>query len=963
MHKDEQFQQEQLNQQLHSTSQNEPDDDEYISFQLTDFTIYIKPDRLEHEICLGHKQRFDYELVPLHALKCRAQVEGRSFLFDGILTNGRLKRYVERVPFELLSLGNYEQIALHSVDDQLMIASKKSIKQNVWYQLGKPSSEYERYHTPFLWLADLAKHFIDYLSVHERVVLNDFREKFYHWLDDQHGWDITFREWLEQFGHSDFRTAIAANTEFLWKEAADSALAYHERNQKQPIWSEVDTKHLTMLKEETSREKKTVVTPFVFNVFRNMKWAHYMDSRTCCPSLGRTSRYRHTKSELDLSRGTSVHAASEDELGLDQQGDFTNGLPQPSFPPLSTEKVESAKPKHFSVGDVIALPPDATTKWKSQDDLWFAYVQSVKRTSSGSQLLGLLWLYRKSDTTCDNGRYPYSNELFFSDNCSCEEKATYSSDAVAKVPVSFFGSPSHSTAGYFVRQKYRTVPGQEAFVTLRQSDFKCWHQSPETNKSDLQLFMKRYAVGDTILVPEEVAGTTILEPVEIVSFEQRNSREAVQMRRLLRRRRDYQDEEAKPNELVYSDDVYEIPVERLVDEDQCRRCHIRFYALTDLQECKIPAPYSRDGTADAYYIIYRQVGSGTMRRLEPIAESSMISLKQGFDPLSAPSRPPLRGMDLYCGGGNFGRGLEEGGAVQNRWAVDWAKSALHTYRANLEDPDATELYYGSVNDYLAKAMQGSTAKNIAKRGEVEFIAAGSPCQGFSNANQNKKSPMSLQNSSMVSSVAAFIDFYRPKYALLENVTAMASRGRKSKEVTVFSQLVCCLVAMGYQVQQFNIDAWSFGSPQSRRRLFISIAAPGLELPPYPALSHSHPVSTRNAKIGVAANGLSFGERRNVATPFKFVTAAEATKDMPLIGDAKVQTYIPYPDHRTSRVESTLTRVQASIWPTLWWLGKLTTFPDLTHSTEPETADFPHHSHTWSHGGAAKGEIYTGEASK
>lgn len=50
-----------------------------------------------------------------------------------------------------------------------------------------------------------------------------------------------------------------------------------------------------------------------------------------------------------------------------------------------------------------------------------------------------------------------------------------------------------------------------------------------------------------------------------------------------------------------------------------------------------------------------------------------------------------------------------------------------------------------------------------------------------------------------------------------------------REINVFSQLLCCLVGMGYQCQQFTLDAWSFGSPQSRTRLFLSIAAPGQRL--------------------------------------------------------------------------------------------------------------------------------------
>ncbi|KAI9723628.1 MAG: hypothetical protein M1812_000928 [Candelaria pacifica] len=914
---------------LEPASEDELNSNESSAFQLTDFSIYVQgpgPGPVDKET------RANYELMPLNALKTRNGVTTCFFYFDGTLTNGKIKRYVERVPFDLLSIGNYGPATSHSVGDKVWIASKSSFGAEVWYQLAIPSPEYERYYTPFIWLANFTKHFVDYLGVSEGVMLKDFREDFHHWLVGLHGQDTSFQKWHAEFGDSDFRRVVVANTEFLWKEAADPQVDRNKHNKKQPIWNEIgsESQHLTIVKEERCLEKKTVVTPFVFDVFRDMEWAGCMDSRTPSLNVCTTSRGQNPRSESTQGLSASVPSSSEDELCLNQEL-VPSVLPQPAFQPVQTLKVKSGhtnsvaptgslressqaqKLGRISVGDVVALPPDATSKWTSTANLWFAYVQNIEKTSSGLHHLDLLWLYSPCDTTCDNGRYPFSNELFLSDNCSCEDKPTYSSEVVSKIPVSFFGSPGESEADYFVRQKYRSVPGEEAFVTLQQSDFSCWHQTPNP-KSEMALFMEKYAMGDTILVGGEVAGTAILEPVEIVSFGQASSQEAVQVRRLLRRKKHFEDKEARPNELIYTDELYHIPVERLTDGDHCRRCYVRFYTPADLQQRRIPAPYSRDGTADAYYIVYRQAGASGTRRLEPIVDSTRMSLKQGFDPLSAPTRPPLRGMDLYCGGGNFGRGLEEGGAVQNCWAVDWAKHAIHTYRANLRDPDATELYYGSVNDYLAKAMQGTTAKNIAKRGEVDFISAGSPCQGFSNANQNKKSQQSLQNSSMVSSVAAFIDFYRPKYALLENVTAMASRGKKSKEGTVFSQLICCLVALGYQVQHFNIDAWSFGSPQSRCRLFISIAAPGLELPRSPALTHSHPPTVRNARLGVAANGLSFGERRNVPTPFEYISASEATKDLPLIGGARVQMCVTHPDHRTSRVEYTRTRVQISQIP-------------------------------------------------
>jgi DNA (cytosine-5)-methyltransferase 1 len=87
-------------------------------------------------------------------------------------------------------------------------------------------------------------------------------------------------------------------------------------------------------------------------------------------------------------------------------------------------------------------------------------------------------------------------------------------------------------------------------------------------------------------------------------------------------------------------------------------------------------------------------------------------------------------------------------------------------------------YYGSVIDQLYLAIQGIVKNsNLAPRpGDIGFISAGSPCQGFSKLNfVNATQEKGLKNQSLVASVAAYVDFYRPKYGLLENVLAMAQK--------------------------------------------------------------------------------------------------------------------------------------------------------------------------------------------
>lgn len=241
--------------------------------------------------------------------------------------------------------------------------------------------------------------------------------------------------------------------------------------------------------------------------------------------------------------------------------------------------------------------------------------------------------------------------------------------------------------------------------------------------------------------------------------------------------------------------------------------------------------------------------------------------------------------------------------MKNQWAVDWYNEAIHTYKANMVDQDAIKLFRGSVNDYLTQAMQGKGRGLVAQLGEVEFMSAGSPCPGFSIFNHNKTNDRGLFDASMVASVASFVDFYRPRYALMENVKGMAS-GQDTNNV--LAQVICALLGMGYQVRTFGLDAWNFGSPQSRSRIFISIAAPGMEPMPEPPHTHSHPETVTRASLGKTPNGLHTGSRYTSLTPFSYISAAEATKDLPET-DGRTSC-IPYPDHRMSFALSTLHRV-------------------------------------------------------
>lgn len=105
-----------------------------------------------------------------------------------------------------------------------------------------------------------------------------------------------------------------------------------------------------------------------------------------------------------------------------------------------------------------------------------------------------------------------------------------------------------------------------------------------------------------------------------------------------------------------------------------------------------------------------------------------MNFRQGFDP-SQEFQNPLRALDLYCGLGNFGMGVEDGGAVKVVSAVDFAQIPIHTYMANLKQGDDCLCYWGSVDDFLKSGLKGRWDE-VPAPGSIDAIIAGCPCQGF-----------------------------------------------------------------------------------------------------------------------------------------------------------------------------------------------------------------------------------------
>ncbi|TKA83281.1 hypothetical protein B0A55_00790 [Friedmanniomyces simplex] len=771
---------------------------EHTYFRLEEFSIYRPSGWTANKRHAG-------ELVSLDQL-LRHGGGSSGFLVDGILSCGEERHQIQGAVFKTLTVDGYGA-DVFSVHDKICIQSHSAELRDVWYQFGSPAPQYRRYYKPFLWLAHFTKCFVEYLLETERVTLRHFAREaqFATWLRRCYGNDAQYAIWCSDNGLLEYRTTVAANVGFLYKEA----YSIDRKLCNQPLWGEIDPVNLTAIPAQRNIEQQTIVTPFAYDLFKRMYFSNQLKQLPVTdPVLWQEVRRR--KEQLKLTPLGAIARCK----GPTPEGSNTSET--------STPVVQE--------GDVVAVKADSEGVWKVSTEFWYAYVQRIRTTTKGNVRLEVLWLYEPKDTTLGAAYYPFSNELFLSDNCGCGSEAISLDQVLCKVAVEWGSTDPAAVPGFFVRQKFCTVAEEDrySFETLKDLDFMCICKAPADEWSEC---LRAYKVHETVLVLRlrltATSGVNLqgdayepgdeifadlsdgelaelegmvhggLDPAEIVGFN--SDMHAVEVRPFRRMTDNSTATASAPNELLLGRERIQLPAARIV-----RKCHVRLFDEVEIREKRVPCPYDRGGTGNCFFLA-RQTST-----LPPPA------FKAGFDP-AAPGRPKLRGMGIFCGGGNLDRGLEDSGAAEFDYAVDWAEHALHSYRLSSKNPHA-QYFLGSVDDYLTAAIAGSsTNPSIAKVGAVDLMAGGSPCPGYSALNVNKLSDQSLKNASMVASVVAYVDFYSPKYFILENVVTMTQGMGANKDENVFSQVLAALVALGYQVQQFLMDAWSYGSCQQRYR--------------------------------------------------------------------------------------------------------------------------------------------------
>ena len=117
----------------------------------------------------------------------------------------------------------------------------------------------------------------------------------------------------------------------------------------------------------------------------------------------------------------------------------------------------------------------------------------------------------------------------------------------------------------------------------------------------------------------------------------------------------------------------------------------------------------------------------------------------------------------FQGCGGLSCGLHEAGVADTRWAIECYEPAAKAFKRN--NPNTlvfTEDCNVLLKEIIDAEKEGKVAvhkgQNLPKKGEVDLLCGGPPCQGFSGMNRFNKGEYSSFKNSLISTYLS-VSFY------------------------------------------------------------------------------------------------------------------------------------------------------------------------------------------------------------
>ena len=210
----------------------------------------------------------------------------------------------------------------------------------------------------------------------------------------------------------------------------------------------------------------------------------------------------------------------------------------------------------------------------------------------------------------------------------------------------------------------------------------------------------------------------------------------------------------------------------------------------------------------------------------------------------------LNYLDLFAGAGGLSEGFIRAGfnpiahvemdraacyTLQTRMAYHHLKANnnLEQYASYLKGVIKRKEFYGSVPDDVIKSVINeeigkdtlqdifSQIDSLLEDQEIDLIIGGPPCQAYSVIGR-ARCPNKMKNdprNDLYLFYAKFLEKYKPKYFVFENVPGLLSATDKNNK-SYLELMENLFRKYGYEIEFETLNAKDYGVPQNRRRVIL-----------------------------------------------------------------------------------------------------------------------------------------------
>ncbi|OIQ19957.1 MAG: hypothetical protein BM556_05570 [Bacteriovorax sp. MedPE-SWde] len=177
----------------------------------------------------------------------------------------------------------------------------------------------------------------------------------------------------------------------------------------------------------------------------------------------------------------------------------------------------------------------------------------------------------------------------------------------------------------------------------------------------------------------------------------------------------------------------------------------------------------------------------------------------------------LKYLSLFSGLGGLDYGLEKAG-YNNLGCIEFDKDSCEMLRQNRH----WQVFEGDIRDLNISTIK---SKIGLKKGELDLLVGGPPCQSYSKSsfwNESTKRGYKDSRGKLIDHYLKYVEEFLPKTFLIENVPGFCYSKQNGGMKTIFKFLKYLKNSFGveYKIDYKVLNCMDYGVPQKRERFFL-----------------------------------------------------------------------------------------------------------------------------------------------